>query len=58
MIMMMIVVVHGKGGGGGSGQQLLCLSIYKAYTIVNRFAIHSVCINECQIQYCLLFKFN
>ena len=55
---MMIVVVHGKGGGGGSGRQLLCLSIYKAYTIVNRFAIHSVCINECQIQYCPLFKFN
>ena len=49
MMMMMIVVVHGKGGGG-SGRQLLCLSIYKAYTIVNRFAIYSVCINECQIQ--------
>lgn len=36
---MMIVVVHGMGAGGGSGRQLLCLSIYKAYTIVNRFAI-------------------
>ena len=55
---MMIVVVHGMGAGGGSGRQLLCLSIYKAYTIVNRFAIYSVCINECQIQYCPFFKFN